>query len=275
MTIVPIPLKNSSSVREFFREGGSVEVPRPQQCFYELCQLKKPLRKNGSYSRQVIYWGLLFLVQICRFRCRRCGRTASCPFGWLVPYRRFSAEVVCAGIEAYASSEVTYKDLSLDLSDLELAKPEADVRGEPYYAKQAQEHAEMQPGAGEQPVCRPAKTTVFYWVDFISKRVDQLLVQIQKESVQEKKRGRALVRLPAESTIENPNGYKAATNEKRRMLDLLAFATQAALSWLGDGQSIWYKLRAYFLSQAESRKDSLTDVLLELSITHTLEFVIF
>ena len=34
MTIVPIPLKNSSSVVEFFRQSGKVEIPRPGQCMY-------------------------------------------------------------------------------------------------------------------------------------------------------------------------------------------------------------------------------------------------
>lgn len=128
MTIVPIPLRNSRSVVEFFRQGGRVEIPRPQQCFYDQCRLQEPLRKNGRYARQVIYWGLCFLVQILRFRCRRCGRTASCPYGCLVPYCRFSAEVIAAGIEAYVRAETTYRDVSTDLSDLELVNPEMDIR---------------------------------------------------------------------------------------------------------------------------------------------------
>src|SRR5271165_4518027 len=110
MTILPIPLENSSSVTEYFKQGGKVEVPRPLECPYEACRLKEPLRKNGSYARQVIYWGLFFLVQILRFRCKRCGRTASCPYGWLVPYRRFSVEVIAAGIEAYTSEKLGYRD---------------------------------------------------------------------------------------------------------------------------------------------------------------------
>ena len=116
MTIVPISLKNSSSVVEFFKHGGQVEIERPQQCFNAQCRLKEPMWKNGSYARQVIYWGLCFVLQILRFRCRQCGKTASCPYGWLVPYCRFSAEVITAGIEAYASEETTYTGVSTDLS---------------------------------------------------------------------------------------------------------------------------------------------------------------
>jgi len=60
MAIVPIPLQNCKSVKEFFKNQGKVEIPRPQQCLNAKCRLKEPLWKNGSYVRQVIYWGFLF-----------------------------------------------------------------------------------------------------------------------------------------------------------------------------------------------------------------------
>jgi len=275
MTILPIPLRNSRSVVEYFKQGGKVEVPRPQECFFDQCRLKEPLRKNGSYARQVIYWGLFFLVQICRFRCKRCGRTASCPFGWLVPYRRFSAEVMSAGVEAYTAVKVSYRDLSADLSDLELADPGLDIRGDEFYAEVIDKYAAEQPVAHEHPPCRPAHTTVFNWADFICKRVEILLAQVQKELVQDKKRGKEMVLVPAECVVENPNSYKAATGKKRSRLDKSTFATLAARLWLGDSRLIWYRLRAYFLTKAESRKDVLTDTRVWLPITQTSELVIF
>jgi hypothetical protein len=237
--------------------------------------LKEPLWKNGSYARQVIYWGLFFLIQICRFRCKRCGRTVSCPYGWLVPYRRFGAEVVSAGVQAYASREVRYKDLSADLSDLDLADPELDIRSEDLYKKVVAEHAAKQPGTTGQPVCRPAHTTVFYWLDFACSHIEGLLAQMQKELVQEKKRGRDVAELPAESAIENPNGHKAATATKQSLLDRLTFAMQTTGLWLGDSKQLWYKFRAYFLTKAESCKDMLTDTHLELPITQSFELAIF
>lgn len=274
MTIVPIPLKNSSSVVEFFKQGGEVEIPRPEQCVYAGCGLKQPLRKNGSYARQVIYWGLCFFVEILRFRCRRCGKTASCPYGWLVPYRRFSAEVIAAGIEAYATAEMKYRDLSIDLSDLELAEPEMDIRAEELFKKLAGESlAKQADDAWER--CRPAHTTVFHWVDFVCKRAEALLTQLQKELVQEKKRGKEIAKLPGESLVENPNSYKAGSHEKDDMLDRLSFATSAASRLLGQNMQQWYRLRAYFLRKAESRRDILTDTWVQLPITHTFELVIF
>ena len=275
MTIVPIPLKNSSSVVEFFKQQGKVEIPRPQQCFYDQCRLKEPLRKNGSYTRQVIYWGLYFLVQILRFRCRRCGRTVSCPYGWLVPYYRFTAEVIAACIEAYASREVKYRDLSTAVSDLEFVEPELDVRAEKLYGEVAEESTKRQAGDDGDPRFRPAYTTIFYWVNFVCKRVEALLMQLQKELVQKKKRGKEVAELPAESHAENPNSYKAAGDEKGNMLDRLSFATCAARLLFTQSKQQWYRLRAYFLTKAESRKDVLTDMRVQLPITHTFELVIF
>jgi hypothetical protein len=254
MTIVPIPLENSSSVVEFFKQGGEVEIPRPEQCLYAGCGLKQPLRKNGTYARQVIYWGLCFLVEILRFRCRRCGKTASCPYGWLVPYHRFSAEVIAAGIEAYGQAEMKYRDLNLDLSDMELANPEMDIRSEELCKMMVEE-----PQDWREVRYRPAHTTVFYWVDFACKRIEGLLMQIQKELIQEMKRGKEFRKMPAESVVENPNSYKAASDEKRMILDRLSFAICAARSLLGQSKQPWVKLRAYFLTMAESRKDLLTD----------------
>jgi hypothetical protein len=277
MTILSIPLKNSPSVVEFFRQAGKVEIPRPKECFYEPCRLKEPLRKNGSYAREVIYWGLCFVVQIFRFRCGRCGKTASCPYGWLVPYCRFAAETITAGIEAYARARTEYRDISADLSDLELAEPELDIRSEEMYREMVAESAAKKTDhGGEGPaVSRPAHTTVFRWVDFMCKHDEALLTQLQKELVQEKKRGREVSKLPDESVVENPNSDKAASVGKRRRLDRLSFATCAADGLLGTGKQQWYRLRAYFLATAESRKDVLTETMVQMPITQTFELVIF
>ena len=268
MSIVPIPLKNSSSVVDFIKRGGKVEIPRPQQCTFPDCLLKEPLRKNGTYPRWVIYWSIRFLVFIVRFRCRRCGKTASCPYGWLVPYCRFSAEVIAAGVEAYARHELTYWDVSTDLSDIELAEPEMDIRKEESY----EQLVSSSPADDEsEPRCRPVRSTVFYWVNFVCRRIEGLLTQLQKELVQARKRGREVGALPAESLVENPNSYKATSDDKRRMLDRVSFAT-CAVDWLlGQGKQQWYRLRAYFLAKAESRNDLLTGTRLQMPITQSFE----
>lgn len=273
MTIVPIPLSNCASVVEFFKRGGKVDIPRPEQCLNVVCRLKEPLRKNGSYTREVIYWGFCFMVQIFRFRCRRCGKTASCPYGWLVPYCRFSAEVISAGIEAYATAWASYREVSTSLSDPELADPElADLE---IGGLQDTKPKDEKTAHAEEPECRPAHTTVFRWVKFMCKHAEALLTQLQKEMVQEKKRGRAVPKLPEERFVENPNSSKAAGEQKARNLDRLSFATCAADSLVGRSKRQWYRLRAYFLARAESRKDVLTETSVRLPITHTFELVIF
>ena len=57
-----------------------------------------------------------------------------------MPYYRFTAEIIAAWIEAYATAEtVKYRDLSTDVSDLELVDPEMDVRAEEMYKEIAEE----------------------------------------------------------------------------------------------------------------------------------------
>jgi hypothetical protein len=276
MAIVPIPLQNCKSVKEFFKKQGKVEIPRPQQCLYAKCGLKEPLWKNGSYVRQVIYWGFLFFVSIGRFRCWRCGKTASCPYGWLIPYRRFSAETVATAIETYAGQETTYRYLTEGLADLEFVDPEMDIRAEKMYQQIVEENKVKQiEDESEKKSCRPAYTTVFYWVNFACKHIEGLLMQIQKELVHEQKRRKLEIELPVESTVENPNSDKAATNSKSNMLNMLAFMTLAAMLLLKHKDRVWQNLRAYFLVKAESRKDLLTDTVVKLFTTHTFELVIF
>ena len=157
MVIVAIPAKLSESAKQFFERGGKVVIPRPEECPYAGCLLNRPLRGNGSYLRQVAYWGVLFLVHIFRFRCGGCGRTVSCPYSWLAPYRRFVADAMAAGIESYATARETYRGVSTDLSDPEFVEPEMDIRHTQAYKSllgekgageaggHAQTHASVQP----------------------------------------------------------------------------------------------------------------------------------
>jgi hypothetical protein len=120
--------------------------------------------------------------------------------------------------------------------------------------------------------CSPVASTVFYWVDFACKRIEELLQQMQKELV---RRGRQMELLPREANVENPNSYKAYAEGKSGMLDRLSFLTCASELLLGHSKQVWQKLRAYFLTAAEFRKDLLTGRFVKLSTTQTFESVIF
>jgi hypothetical protein len=161
--------------------------------------------------------------------------------------------------------------VSIDLSDLELAEPEMDITKEESYERLVGKTAAPPTEEEGESRFRPARSTVFHWVNFVCRRIERLLAQLQKEFVQEKKRGREVGALPDESLVENPNSYKAASDDKAGMLDRVLFATCVADWLLGQGKRQWYRLRAYFLTKAESRNDLLTGALLQMPITQSFE----
>jgi hypothetical protein len=162
------------------------------------------------------------------------------------------------------------------LSDLEFVDSQMDIRPEKMYQQIVEENKAKQIVDGsEKKSCRPAHTTVFYWVNFVCKHIEGLLMQTQKELVHEQKRRKIEIELPPESTVENPNSSKAATDDKSNMLNLMSFMTLAAMLLFKHKEYIWQNLRAYFLVKAESRKDLLTDTVVWLFTTHTFELVIF
>lgn len=297
MTIVPIPAKNCSSVVDFWNRGGKVEVPRPGQCLNAICLLPAPLRRNGSYLRQVIYWGVVFTVMIARFRCRKCGGTISCPYSWLVPYRRFAAELIAGAIEAYAETKVTYRATSTEFSDLDFAEPEFDIRKtEPFKKiaisedtkgadssnlnvpirtegiRQAITILKNKQNEDGSDVQHPVPTTVFYWVNYMCKQAERFLIQIQKEFVFEWKRSQRKLRLRAAKDVSNPNYEKACSLAKAEFLNQVTMLSSAAKDLIGENRHQWQKLRTYFLLKAESCSDILTLTKVVLKSTHTFHF---
>lgn len=71
---VPVGPEICEGVRQFFEMNGEVEAPRPSRCpcRKEECGSTEPMRKNGSYSRQVIYWGLVVEPVLCYRFARLC-----------------------------------------------------------------------------------------------------------------------------------------------------------------------------------------------------------
>ena len=265
--IVPVEPKVCEGVRQYFECNGEVEIPRPGCCprRKDECGSTEPMRKNGSYPRQVIYWGLVFVLSILRFRCGRCGKTVSRPYSWLVPYKRFSAEVIAAGVEAYATAESEYRELSAALSESEFVDAERDIRQTDLYEKLSKT-GKIKVAVTKDKGCRPSHCAIFYWVDFVCKRIESVLQQMQKELV---RRQKEVKMLPPESFVENANSGKAQSSVKARALDRLSFATVAARLLLNERHRSWEQLRAYFLIQAEHCKDLLTDTQVRCQL-HTL-----
>ncbi len=255
--IVPVGLEICESVRQFFELGGEVEVARPSRCLRPKgeCGSLEPLRKNGRYPRQVIYWGMLFVLAILRFRCGKCGKTVSRPLSWLVPYKRFSAEMIAAGVEAYVEAESSYRKVSDTVSEPEFVEEKEDIRQTELY-NELSSKKEIEAAVTKDSGSRPSHCTIFRWVDYLCKGVESIIQQLQKELV---RRQKDLRRLPPEGSVENPNSFKAQTDSKARSLDRLSFAGFAARLLVSVNENPWWKLRAYFLRKAENCKDLLTE----------------
>jgi hypothetical protein len=259
-------LKSAEIVGIHQQKDGSVldvwgtEVDGPESCLQDNCLLEKRLRRNGSYTR-IVLEGLRFLiVLIFRFRCGLCGKTVSRPYSFLVPYRRFTARLICQGIEMYAGEEETsYREVSTELSVFE---PELASGSQPAPAQ----------AKSKEGFC-PARSTVFSWVDFLCKRIARLLQQMEKELVI---RNIDLNCWPIESLFRNKNSWKAGLErykhqkDKPMQLDKLSYCMALAKMLLSAGRTM-EKLRAYFLRSAEKCADLLSDVSLVLPITQTSE----
>ena len=255
--ILPAELEVCESVRQYFEVGGKVEVPRPDRCLRpkEECGSLEPLRKNGTYPRQVIYWGMLFVLAILRFRCGKCGKTVSRPLGWLVPYKRFSAEMIAAGVETYVEVESSYRKVSDAVSEPEFVEEQEDIRQTEAYSEMSSKKA-IEAAVTKDGGSRPSHCSAFRWVNYLCKRVESNMQQLQKELVRRQKDMR---RMPREGSVENPNSFKARTETKAQRLDRLSFADVAVRLLVNASEKRWWKLRAYFLMKAENCKDLLTD----------------
>jgi hypothetical protein len=176
--------------------------------------------------------------------------------------------MIASCIDWYAQKETTYFNLSTEHSEMEAAEAEYEVCVERLPANV--ERVERETEAG----CSPSPSTIFYWLEAQCCRVERLLNQLQKELILGVKRGRAMAELPKESTVENPNSYKAATATKEAGLNSLTFGVVVAGAVQCFSRRQWYRLRAYFLAKAESRFDLLTRIAVRLPITQTFELAI-
>lgn len=254
------------------------EVPAPTGCSKKICEPDQRLRRSGSYMRQVIE-GLSFIfVLIYRFRCGQCGGTVSRPPSFLVPYRRFTAKMLCLGIEQYGQDEAvetTYDAISIGLSIFE------DAVDEPLPILKREEvlsvtHTRVKAvsGGSKEGFC-PARSTVFSWVDFVCKRIMTLMQQAEKELVL---RNFSLAALPVESQFTNRNAWKAGTQtrywhqqNKPKELNKLTYLLSLGRSLVGGESGMLERLRAYFFQYAEKCADILSDVFMLLPIAHTSE----
>ncbi len=235
-------------------------IDAPERCFTAKCPARVPLRRQGSYRREVIEGLIRVFLLIYRFRCGVCGRTVSRPYSFLVPYRRFTASQMCQALEKYGEGEQTsYGRISDELS---VEHDDVPKVTDPFLSDPGKEG------------CSPARSTVFGWIDFICKRIGMQLQRVQKEVIL---RGTPISTLPNTAFIRNANSRKSGDKrykhqqKKAEELDKLTYLLRIARSLTKTKERSMHLLRAYFFQFAEKCCDLLTDATLLLPIAQTSE----
>lgn len=208
---------------DYLLNGKNYEVPRPQVCPSERCGLSDCFWKHTGYTRAVLDMEEPVTMKVQRFRCKFCGLVVSCLFSFLVSYRRYSAAVVGAGAEVYATAPV--------------AKPLASYRR-----------------IAENLNC--SRMAVFSWVGFLGEKAKRLQLQVQKEFVLA---GGGWEQLSAIGEGgESPSMVRARSVEKASWLNDLFRLIEISKLFLGARERVLEKLHAQFLKNIESRQLILT-----------------
>jgi hypothetical protein len=205
-------------IADFLLNGKDYEVSRPTVCLSALCGRSNCFWKHTGYIRNVLDNEEPVSVAVPRFRCKFCGLVISCLFSFLVPYRRFSAEVVGGSAEAYAAGSVASALLS--------------------YRKIA-----------ENLNC--SRMAVFRWTEFLGKKAGKLRGQVQKEFMLAGGTWEELSAIPEDG--RSPSSGKAKSEEKETLLNELFGLVEISKIFIGSTQRILEKLHTHFLRNIESK----------------------
>lgn len=215
-----VTVSGPASLAEYVDAGGSVSVPRPGKC--EECASRKIWRHTG-YSRMACDSdGRRESVWIERFRCGECGLVMSCLFEFLIPYVRYTLQVVAAWISQYIETAgMTYEILGWS-------------------------------GNGDE------KTNAFRKVGLFSSLVEELMGSVQTEAMLNRPENVEMRR--AES--ECPNSHRAHSAEKSAALNnaatLIAWCRELMQCAQSAGDEILHSLHCYFMTTAESSRSILS-----------------
>ncbi len=232
-----IPACGVNGLAEYV-EKRQVAIPRPEQCGN--CRQKGSLWKHGCFERWAIEAEIEVLLKIQRFICKACGRTTSCLFEFLVPYRQFTVALIAQGVSNYASEQTTYRSEAEGLSKLE---------------------------SGDTP--KPSHCQVYRWVRTVCDKVQNLLLQAQKTMVMT---GRAVELEESKSNI-CPNAYNAKSSSKSASLNLLAELNCMSKTIFGGAGLA--ALHAYLLQSVEALQAVFAGRAFELVTPHRAKHLIF
>lgn len=94
-----------------------LELELPKDC--KICE-ENSLVSHGYYVRGYIDDVEKHYVQVARLRCRRCRLTFSCLYEFLIPYRRYSVDLLAKGIFTYLTVLCSYAEALWEATESEI-----------------------------------------------------------------------------------------------------------------------------------------------------------
>lgn len=215
-------------------------IERPGNC--PVCGISRPLWKHASYSRKVLDGSLEHTIAIFRFKCpsRECASVFTLLPAFLVPYRRYSANVQAQVIEGYLTKETTYLNEAAGTAKIE---------------------EDQLPLSGSQ---------AFRYVESVARRIEHILFLAQKELVM--RVGITSCRFWKRFC---PNSNRAKSRKKRVQLNRMAQFIGILQVLLQKPETVLNDGREFFLNQAESIREIFSGRSLRLQTPHNMQPVIF
>ena len=198
---------------EFVRVKASGKLGRPlppSGC--GKCRAKNCFWRHGSYLRRVVEAFLSEEIRIERFKCKRCGKTVSVPPVFVVLKRIYSMNLIAERVECYAKEYTSYRRLSN--------------------------------GPDRTPCSSPSQ--VWRWVNVLSKRAKNILLETQAECTQEGREEELLLRADEALCL---NQRKAYTEEKREGLCNLAKAVSFGRVLHDKADCVLFEIGQWYLKK--------------------------
>lgn len=176
-------------------------------------------------------------VTVARFICRLCRKTTSRPWGFLVPYCVYTAQVIESVVQAYLLEVTSYRRVALEMAKTDL---------------------------GDR--LPPSHVQMFNWVKQIANRAVRTAYKVQKE----------LGLKGAFDTVESmpprrcPNAHRAHSERKAARLNVAA-ATVSIVNQMSTTTADTARLHTYFLREVENHEAILSGRTVVVGTPHSNE----
>lgn len=234
-----IPVIGIHSLLEYEQWNIPASGCRPRKC--PSCGAQGSFWNHGKYARKIVEGAKVAEVNVYRYICKSCGIVVSCPFSFIVPYKRFSACTIADAMERYVLSATAYRQVACEMSDL---------------------NSDLPP--------RPSHSQIFSWLASLLLKTAVLLFQLQKEVLL---RGRQNMLKP--HALDLPKRTRTL-HKQALILQLVEFIDMlSSLDATTDGAASLFQAHAFFLSEVESLQSIFCGRPLRLPTPHSIEHMLF